>query len=536
VRGVLHVHSLASDGRGTRAEIAAAAARAGLGFVVITDHGDATRRPEAPAYLSGVLMIDGVEVSTREGHYVAIGLPASPYPLGGESADVVDDVRRLGGFGIAAHPDSPKRELRWTDWSAPVDGVELLNPDTSWRQLAFGGGLPAKALLLRTLLAYPIRPAEGVAELFTDVTSLRSTWLTLAQHRAVVLVAGADAHAKLALVNTEPGDNRYSIPIPSYESSFESLSVHVTPDSALTGEAAVDAAAILKGLRAGHVYIAVEGWAAPPLFTFTAHAGSATGQAGDTLPAGIPLTLQVKSNAPPGFSTVVWKDAAVLTERAESSFDLSVGPEPAIYRVEVRRPNADGLPPWISSNPIYVRAPGGTPDEAGESAPNDQGGLPLFNGRTTEGWSHESDATSVAAVDVAPLVTGPRIRLRYGLAGGDLVGQYAAAAVDVPRGANSADGVAFSVRGEGPMRISVQVRAEVPGARPERWERSIYLTDREADRIVRFPDMRPVGQTHSPQPPAPAIRTIMFVVDTTNSKPGVSGQLWLGHVRLVRSR
>ena len=54
VRGLLHVHSQLSDGRGSADDIAAAAARTGLQFVVLTDHGDGTRRPDAPAYRSGV--------------------------------------------------------------------------------------------------------------------------------------------------------------------------------------------------------------------------------------------------------------------------------------------------------------------------------------------------------------------------------------------------------------------------------------------------------------------------------------------------
>ena len=128
---------------------------------MLTDHGDGTRRPEAPAYRAGVLVIDGVEVSTRGGHYVAIALPQSPYPLAGDAADVVEDVRRMGGFGIVAHPDSPKAELRWTEWSAPFDAVELINPDTSWRIHASQGGLAGKWLLWRSLLAYPARPVEA---------------------------------------------------------------------------------------------------------------------------------------------------------------------------------------------------------------------------------------------------------------------------------------------------------------------------------------------------------------------------------------
>jgi hypothetical protein len=116
VAGAYHVHSKASDGAGDRAAIAAAARRAGLQFVVITDHGDGTDI-EAPVYVDGVLCIGGVEISTNGGHYVALGMDPSPYPLGGEAAAVVEDVTRLHGFGFAAHPDSAKPSLAWTDWS-----------------------------------------------------------------------------------------------------------------------------------------------------------------------------------------------------------------------------------------------------------------------------------------------------------------------------------------------------------------------------------------------------------------------------------
>ncbi len=56
VRGVYHVHTVRSDGSGTPDEVAAAAARAGLHFVILTDHGDGTRPPDPPAYRNGVLM------------------------------------------------------------------------------------------------------------------------------------------------------------------------------------------------------------------------------------------------------------------------------------------------------------------------------------------------------------------------------------------------------------------------------------------------------------------------------------------------
>ena len=57
--------------------------------------------------------MDGVEVSTNQGHYVALGCRAAPYPLGGDADAVAEDVARLGGFGIAAHPFSRRPELAW---------------------------------------------------------------------------------------------------------------------------------------------------------------------------------------------------------------------------------------------------------------------------------------------------------------------------------------------------------------------------------------------------------------------------------------
>ena len=55
-----------TDGRSTPEVVAAAAARAGLKFIVITDHGDATRIPDAPVYRDGVLCLDAVEISTKK--------------------------------------------------------------------------------------------------------------------------------------------------------------------------------------------------------------------------------------------------------------------------------------------------------------------------------------------------------------------------------------------------------------------------------------------------------------------------------------
>ena len=176
IAGALHVHSNRSDGRRSPDEISAIAARAGLKFIVFTDHGDATREPDPPRYLAGVLCLDGVEISTTGGHYLAFDMPASPYPLGGEPRDVIEDVHRLGGFGVVAHPDSPKPELQWREWTAPFDGIEIVNPDTSWRVHLREPQWQPKLRLLEALLAYPLRPAAAIASLIDESTNVLARW------------------------------------------------------------------------------------------------------------------------------------------------------------------------------------------------------------------------------------------------------------------------------------------------------------------------------------------------------------------------
>ena len=110
-----------------------AAARAGLNFVILTDHGDGTREPDAPAYRHGVLCIDAVEISTDERSRRRARSAARAVSARRRNARRPRGHRRLGGMAIAAHPASPKPQLRWTDWSVPIDGLEWLNGDSEWR-------------------------------------------------------------------------------------------------------------------------------------------------------------------------------------------------------------------------------------------------------------------------------------------------------------------------------------------------------------------------------------------------------------------
>jgi hypothetical protein len=540
VPGLLHVHTNRSDGRSSPETVAAIAARVGLRFIVFTDHGDATRKPDAPAYLSGVLCLDGVEISTNGGHYIAIGMPESPYPLGGEARDVVEDVRRLGGFGIAAHPDSPKAELRWREWAAPIDAVELLNPDTSWRVHAVQPGIRPKLGLVRALLTYPVRPAESIAGLLVNASSAIDEFDRIAAERRIVGVAGADAHAKLELRNVDPGDNRFSLELPSYDAALQVMSVRLRPAARLTGnDAATDAERLLRGLRSGHLYTAIDAWASPPAFSFSASNAASAVEQGDEAAIAGPAQLHVRSNAPAGFITTVWQGRSRLVDSENSAVDVAVT-GPGVFRVEIRRGTPTDEPAWIISNPIFLRTPRGMPATApspgrsiAAAVGDKSGAMPLFDGRTLTGWNTETDPSSLVALELAPRVDGMEIRLRYGLSGGSSVGQFSGATVEAPHGAAAFDRIAFTARAEHPMRLSVQARARAGGGEA-RWQRSVYLDSQDRDIKVAFDDMTPVGATPTPRLPREGLVNIMFVVDTTNTKPGASGRVWIRSPRLER--
>jgi hypothetical protein len=539
IRGILHVHTNRSDGRGSPDEIAAAAARAGAKFVVFADHGDATRPLETPAYRSGVLCIDGVEISTTGGHYIALDMPPAPYPLGGEARDVVEDVRRLGGFGIVAHPDSPKADLRWSAWDAPFDAVEWINPDSSWRERA-ANGWRTRFTLLAGLLRYPFRPTETLAELLTSFDQAMIDWTNVAATRRVVGLAGVDAHAKIALHDADPGDNRLTLPLPGYEATFRLLSVHVVLERPLSGDAAADAATILRALRNGRAYVAVDGLATPPALTFSASNTSGTAAQGGELPVAGPVTLRIRTNAPAGFVTTIWRGAEAIrsvptaSDAAELAYDA--GPEPALYRVEVRTADAPGGQTWMLSNPIYVRAPPASSAPVVTAPPVAR--LALFEGNDS-GWHLETDPSSLAALEVPKTLEGTELRVRYGLSGDSARSPWAALVWGTPIGrprTNAADydRLVLTGRADRPMRISVQLRTSDVGRTLRRWQRSVFLDTADQERVVRFADLVPSAGTETPRPPLEEVTQILFVVDTTNTKPATSGLFWIRKAELQR--
>lgn len=521
VRGAMHIHTKRSDGGGTPEEIAAAAARAGLQFVILTDHGNAMRTPLLPAYHSGVLVMDAVEISGDDGHVVALGLPKMTYPLGGEVRDIVEDVERAGGMSIAAHPGSPKPQLRWTEWTSPVSGLEWLNADSESRDEPWYA-------FPHVLLSYPFRPASSLAMMFDRPESVLRQWDALTARRRVVAVAGTDAHARLDVRGDESGGRLGMFPIPGYETMFRTFSLDVVGVT-LTRDAERDSAAVIDGIRKGHVYSTIDALAAHGSVSFSAGRGGATWPMGEFVPPdGGDLELHVESNAPTGSTIVLFKNGAALTTATGRSLRHVVTGSPGVYRAEIQLARSPGNPPvpWVVTNPVYVRARDESPVPRAVAT---QTGSQYDNGEA-RGWRTETSPRSKAALDVVRTLTGTELLLRWALGGTMSESPYAALAMPAGEGIAGYDQLLFTARADRPMRISVQLR--LPNG--DRWRRSIYLDQMPRPITVFFDELRPAGATAESRLQVKNIRDVLFVVDTVNANPGMAGQFWIDDVKYGR--
>lgn len=133
-RGDLHLHTVHSDGAHHPSELASAALAAGLDFIVSTDHNtSAANRAWRACRTDGLLVIPGEEVTTRHGHWLAVGLPLGGWvdwrygPRDGVFPRFAGEVRVGAGVVVAAHPAVPLPGSAWEFGFADVDALEVWN-------------------------------------------------------------------------------------------------------------------------------------------------------------------------------------------------------------------------------------------------------------------------------------------------------------------------------------------------------------------------------------------------------------------------
>lgn len=338
--GNIHIHTRYSDGSGSIPEIARSAEKAGLDFIIITDHHHLQGKPEE-GYYGRVLVMVGSEFNTERNHYLGIGID-DEVPGNDEAPQhVIDGVRSQGGIGFLAHPfeiGSPVykqgKTYPWTDWSVMgFTGLDIWSYLSQWRDGITG--------IPRGIYLY-FSPHQAFRR--GPLQAALDKWDELLQERMVVGIGCSDAHA--IKVNLGP----WKPIISDYYHCFRCINTHLTLKERLSGDFIKDKTEIIQALRMGRCFVGYDFFKNSRGFRFVADANGQIKHMGERVPAkGTALKVDTPANA----KVVLIKDGKSYLQ-ATGSRHRFAQLKPGIYRVEAEHRHGLGYRAWIYSNPIYL--------------------------------------------------------------------------------------------------------------------------------------------------------------------------------------
>jgi PHP domain len=348
--GVIHIHTKASDGSGTVADVMAAAEKANLSFIAITDHNVAMTESDLAEDPPDLPIISGVELGTNAGHFLALGIPASwAPPKTKDDRELLAAARAVGAFRILAHPFHP--HTPWTDWkTSDFDGMEIWNEDAAWRNSNFFD-------LVDALLLYGENDQLALVRLASTPEENFAKWDELLQQRRVAGICAADTHARIRLGIGK--DWKF----PGYEASLKVAREHVLlpPDAGGGNPALASSSELVDALKGGHSYCGLDSLYPADGFSFRVSNGNASGGPGDSLHWTGAERLQISTPSGSSLPLIkVFRDGHKIEEEQTRTIDEPIA-GPGRYRTEVflRQPGLSGFGRWtlwVFTNPVYVTA------------------------------------------------------------------------------------------------------------------------------------------------------------------------------------
>jgi hypothetical protein len=346
--GNIHMHTPFSDGKKWHAEIAEDAIRAGLDFIIVTDHN---------LWISGiegyyenregrVMLLVGEELHNprrdpQASHFLAIGADQELSNYTHDTQSLIKATSEAGGSGFLAHPFDRTApafaapSLEWQDWGVNgYQGMELWNYMSS-----FKGLLTSRVKAVRAALE-PDRYIIG-----PDPSALNKWDEFLANGNRMVVIGGSDAHG---LTYTMWSITREIYP---YEYLFRTVNTHIMTHRQLSGDFEQDKILVLQAISRGNCWVAYDLPALTTGFRFTGQSRS-KGIMGEEILFRDGATLQVRT---PEQCHIRMIHQGVVVADCVSDTNLTFIPnEPGPYRVECLIPHKGQERGWIYSNPIYL--------------------------------------------------------------------------------------------------------------------------------------------------------------------------------------
>lgn len=339
--GNFHIHSLYSDGHQSIGKIASIAARNNLDFIIINDH-ETLQGLNDQGYQHGVLVLVGMEVNDHANHYLALNIDKVVKNNTDCPQQVIDEVNRLGGFGIIAHPIEKGSPLYqngltypWTDWNVSgFQGIEIWNYLSQWRD-GITGWVTGICLLLR--------PAHRLSGPYPEIMSKLDYYQQCGTK--VMLYGGSDAHGitrKLGLIN---------IRISPYELCFKMINIHIITETTLKGDQQADIDNIMNALHQGTSWIACDYFKNSRGFEFELRSRNQRWRPGSTVSHREGMYLYVST---PFTARVKLIRNGKVRYCSYGTRHIFINVSPGVYRIEAYIRHLFKYQPWIFSNPIWV--------------------------------------------------------------------------------------------------------------------------------------------------------------------------------------
>jgi hypothetical protein len=248
--GAVHIHSTHSDGAKSIDEIIPIASRAGLDYILISDHMtlEGLNRGKEGFY-DDLLVLIGYEIhdSDHHNHYLAFGLKeVLPPELSPE--EYVSEVKRRGGLGVIAHPDEVRQLLKkfpcypWTAWEAQgFDGIEIWNQMSEWME----------GLTRLNILKMVIHPRRMLR---SPTARILRIWDDLNQERPVVGLGGIDVHGYPYRLGP------LELTIFPYKVQFRSIRTHLLLREPLSRDLTEAREQVYRAIRGCNVFISNYRW------------------------------------------------------------------------------------------------------------------------------------------------------------------------------------------------------------------------------------------------------------------------------------
>lgn len=370
-RGVLSVHTGRShDAVGTFAEVAEAAERSSLDFVVLGDHGGAwavSSDSMAPRWRGDVLLVPGLEmVVANRGRVLVFGADTFPGVWEAPLEELLARVHPDDGFVSVVHPRSPKERESWKDRAA--EGAH------AWE--SFDVSEMARSRLADPWVGYHVAGLLLGAPVGRLDEAVVGFWRERSETPAILAYDSVRAESRMTLtggLNHHPKTRIGGRPFPAYTPFFRTVVNHVRLPEPLSFDPVVARRQLATALREGALFVSLGHPDRTHGFRFWVESmeGVSLRPGGRAVLAdGMSLMVRVPDRAP-GRALVRLVRNGVETGWIAAEPGQTVAtdvPAPGVWRVEIHHAGSRvpggrfNLRPWILSNPIELDAP--PPDES----------------------------------------------------------------------------------------------------------------------------------------------------------------------------